>query len=250
MSERELLVGRRLERHAVQRRDAVRAGSRRGAPGWSSPRGRRTPSRGAAPSARCMKRSRVTLARIDAAAIAALVGSRRRRSRAARSPTSGHARSRRRGRGTPGARRARGRREGVQVRACGARDRRSRAHSARRSRPAPRSAARPGTAPRRARSSCCLESFSGSRARGPRRTDPLEVEEHGRGRRADPPGSRARPRRRRRRTGTPRSRSKANNRRRSGRGGALASRRTRCSTGADRQGATRAQRMPMRLGGQ
>ena len=51
------------------------AGSRRGAPASNSRRARRTPSPGWRSSARCMKRSRVTLATIEAAAIAALVAS-------------------------------------------------------------------------------------------------------------------------------------------------------------------------------
>ena len=45
VDERQLLVRRRLERQAVQRRDADAAGSPRGARAWSSRRAPRTPSR-------------------------------------------------------------------------------------------------------------------------------------------------------------------------------------------------------------
>ena len=69
--ERELLVGRALERQPVQRRDAV-LGDRVAVLGRRvADVATRSPSPGGATSARCMKRSRVTLARIDAAAIAA-----------------------------------------------------------------------------------------------------------------------------------------------------------------------------------
>ena len=74
-AERQLLVRRRLERHAVQRRDADALDRRRGARAWSSRRARANSQPGWRSSARCMKRSRVTLAMIEAAAIAALVAS-------------------------------------------------------------------------------------------------------------------------------------------------------------------------------
>ena len=110
---------------------------------------RRTPSRGAAASARCMKRSRVTLAMIEAAAIAALVASPSTigallvaRSRGTAKPSRQAQAARRR------ATRRRARRAARRGSSCAGRARRSRARSARRRRPRAARAARAGRAPR------------------------------------------------------------------------------------------------------
>ena len=137
-AKRELLVGRRLERHPVQRRDAVALDrlavlGRRVADVGGEP-----PARWSA-SARCMKRSRVTLATIDAAAIAALVASpstiaRCSWPRSADREAVGEADAAR------AARPARARRAARRGSSCAGRGRRSRARSGRRPPPARRSA--------------------------------------------------------------------------------------------------------------
>ena len=165
----------------VQRRDARASRSRRGARASSSRRAARTPSPDSASSSRRMKRSRVTLAITDAAAIAALVASPPTTGRCSK-PVAGHREA------VGQAQAARSTRHAAQRVAtaprgssCAARARRCRARSARRPRPWRRSAGRAGRAPRAPPRVCCLESLSARQRPQVGQADPLVVEQHRRG---------------------------------------------------------------------